>query len=68
MEPDAQPPSTMPYTPIDAHARMYSTATGKSVSCSGVISSVNGMRVAGPNGITAKIRSAQNTEMIGAAM
>ena len=68
MEPEAQPPSTMPYTPMDAHARMYSTATGKSVSWSGVISCVNGILVAGPNGMTAKMSSAQNTEMMGAAM
>src|SRR5450759_2325856 len=47
----------MPYTPTDAAARMYSTATGRSVSCSGVTREVNGIRTAGPNGITANTSS-----------
>ncbi len=53
MEPDDQPASTIPYTPIPATARMNSTATFRSVSCSGVMMSVNGIRTSGPNGITA---------------
>ena len=34
---DDQPASTKPYTPIEDIARTSSTATGRSVSCSGVL-------------------------------
>src|SRR5918999_762523 len=41
VEPDAQPASTRPYTPMLVTARMYRTATGMSVNCNGVMRSVN---------------------------
>src|SRR4051794_18645990 len=44
VEPDDHPPSTIPYTPTAATASMKSTATGRSVSCSGVSRWVNGIR------------------------
>lgn len=66
VELEDQPPSTMPYTPTDAHARMYSTATGKSVSCSGVTTPK--MLTSGPNGMTAYTSSEHSTAIIGARM
>ena len=42
---------------------MNSTATGMSVSCSGVTVSVNGIVTSGPNGITAKAMKAGITAM-----
>src|SRR3712207_5286820 len=65
VDPEDQPPRTIPYTPTDAHARTYSVATGRSVSCSGVVTP--NTVTDGPNGITAKVSSAQNTEIIGAS-
>ena len=44
--------------PIEAIAITKSTATGMSVSCSGVVRSVNGSPTSGPNGITAKVTKA----------
>src|SRR5699024_12813448 len=58
VDPEDQPASTMPYTPIEVTARIYSTATGISVSCSAVWVSVNGIVTSGPNGIT---RSEEHT-------
>ncbi len=56
----------MPYTPIDAMARMNSTATGRSVSCSGVWTPK--IETSGPIGITPKARNAGAVAMIGARM
>ena len=50
--------------PIEAIAITNSTATGMSVSCSGV--STPNMLTSGPNGITAKVTNAGTVAMIGA--
>src|SRR5918912_2635996 len=50
VDPDAQPPSTTPYTPMDEHASTSSTATGMSVSCNAV--RCPNTETDGPNGIT----------------
>src|SRR5207245_5834336 len=63
-EPDAQPASTTPYTPIEEHASTSSTATGMSVSCNGVWWPKT--ETFGPNGITENAVNAQIAEMIGA--
>ena len=49
--------------PIEAIASTNSTATGMSVSCSGVTVSVNGIVTSGPNGMTEKATNAGTTEM-----
>ena len=54
--------------PIELIARMNSTPTGMSVSCIGVMVSVNGIRTAGPNGITANARNAGTVDSTGARM
>src|SRR5437660_1391663 len=64
VEPDAQPASTTPYTPIEEHASTSSTATGMSVSCNGVWWPKT--ETFGPNGITENAVNAQIAEMIGA--
>src|SRR5664279_6534411 len=56
VEPLAQPPSTMPYTPKDEQARMNNTATGRSVTCSAV--TCPKIDTTPPTGITAKARKA----------
>src|SRR5699024_6922905 len=66
VDPEDQPASTMPYTPIEVIARIYSTATGISVSCSAVWVSVNGIVTSGPNGITAQAMNAGIDAIIGA--
>ncbi len=45
---------------------MYSTATGRSVSCSGVVTPKTD--TSGPKGITANAMNAGTTEMTGARM
>ena len=65
MDPDAHPPSTMPYTPIAESPRMNSTATGRSVSCNGV--RWPNTDTSGPNGMNAKAVNAGIAEMHGAA-
>ena len=52
--------------PIEAIAITNSTATGMSVSCSGVSRSVNGTSTTGPNGITEKVTNAGITAITGA--
>ncbi len=64
VEPDAHPPSTMPYTPSDEQASTYSTLTGKSVSCSAVWWPK--MLTSGPIGMTANAISAGTHDTIGA--
>src|SRR5947208_10006196 len=64
VEPDAQPASTTPYTPIDEQASTTRTATGLSVSCSGV-DRPNRWTV-GPSGITENAVNAQTVEITGA--
>ena len=54
--------------PIDAMASTNSTATGMSVSCSGVWVSVNGMVTTGPNGMTENATNAGTTAITGARM
>ncbi len=54
--------------PIDAIAITNSTATGMSVSCSGVVMSVNGTSTTGPNGITANVTNAGTVAITGAMM
>ena len=49
--------------PIEAIAITNSTATGMSVSCSGVVASVNGTSTSGPNGITANVTNAGTAAM-----
>ena len=53
--------------PIEAIASTNSTATGMSVSCSGVWLSLNGSVTTGPNGITAKATNAGIAAMTGAS-
>ena len=53
--------------PIEAIAITNSTATGMSVSCSGVVMSVNGTVTSGPNGITENVTNAGTTAMTGAS-
>src|SRR3954467_3018938 len=62
-EPLDQPASTTPYTPSDDIARMNSTLTGRSVSCSGVV--VWPIVTAGPNGITDIARNAGIVDITG---
>src|SRR2546423_11306949 len=64
VEPDAQPPSTTPYTPIEEQASTSSTATGMSVICNGVCWPA--MDTWGPNGITENAVNAHTVEMTGA--
>src|SRR5262249_880763 len=64
VEPDAQPASTTPYTPIEEHASTSRTATGMSVSCSGVRWPKTD--TFGPNGMTENAVNAQTAEMTGA--
>ena len=52
--------------PIEAIAITNSTATGMSVSCSGVWMSVNGTSTTGPNGITENVTNAGITASTGA--
>ncbi len=54
--------------PIELIARMNSTATGMSVSCSRVWVSVKGIVTSGPNGITEKARNAGTVATTGARM
>ncbi len=54
--------------PIEAIASTNSTATGMSVSCSGVWVSVNGIVTTGPNGMTENATNAGTTAMTGARM
>ncbi len=63
-EPDAQPPSTMPYTPIELVASTTSTPTGRSVSCSTV--RCPKIETSPPNGITENATNAGMVETIGA--
>ncbi len=53
--------------PIEAIASTKRTATGMSVSCSGVLMSVNGTSTTGPNGITEKVTNAGIVAMTGAS-
>ena len=53
--------------PIEAIAITKSTATGMSVSCSGVCRSLNGSVTTGPNGITEKVTNAGTVAMTGAS-
>src|SRR3954469_14833767 len=64
VDPDAQPDSTMPYTPSDEQANTTSTPTGRSVSCS-IVRCPNS-DTSGPNGMTEKARKAGAAERIGA--
>src|SRR5690349_18027233 len=64
VEPDAQPDSTMPYTPSDEHANTTSTPTGRSVSCNGVW--CPNSDTIGPNGMTENARNAGTADRIGA--
>src|ERR1041384_4302148 len=64
VEPDAQPASTTPYTPIDEQASTSSTATGMSVTCSGVLCPKT--ETTGPNGMTENAVNAHTVEMTGA--
>ena len=68
MDPDDQPASTIPYTPIEAMATMNSTETGRSVTCSGVVMSVNGTGTGPAMGITAKAVMAGTAITNGASM
>src|SRR6187200_140440 len=68
VEPDDQPASTIPYTPTEATARMNSTPTERSVSCSGVSRSVNGTDTTGPSGMTENATNAAVAEITGARM
>ena len=52
--------------PIEAIAITKITATGMSVSCSGVVMSLKGTFTSGPNGITAKVTNAGITAITGA--
>ena len=52
--------------PIEATAITNSTATGMSVSWSGVVRSVNGTSTSGPNGITENVTNAGTVAMTGA--
>ena len=52
--------------PIEAIAITKMTATGMSVSCSGVLRSLNGTSTTGPNGMTANARKAGNIAISGA--
>ena len=52
--------------PTEAIAITNSTATGMSVSCSGVVRSVNGTSTSGPNGITANVTNAGTVAITGA--
>ena len=52
--------------PTEATARTNSTATGMSVSCSGVAVSVNGIVTSGPSGITDQATKAGTTAITGA--
>ena len=54
--------------PMDATAITNSTATGMSVSWSGVSMSVNGTSTTGPNGMTEKVTKAGITAITGARM
>ena len=54
--------------PIEAIASTNSTATGMSVSCSGVTVSVKGIVTSGPNGMTENATKAGTTEITGAMM
>jgi hypothetical protein len=53
--------------PIDAIASTNSTATGMSVSCSGVTVSVNGISTSGPIGITENVTKAGTAARTGAS-
>src|SRR5258705_3459569 len=64
VDPDAQPPSTMPYTPIAEHASTTSTATGTSVTCNAVWCPK--MLTIGPKGTTDSAVSAVTAETVGA--
>ena len=55
----------MPYTPIELMASTSSTATGRSVSWSGVCTPK--MDTSGPNGMIAKLMNAGITAMAGAS-
>src|SRR5699024_6755642 len=61
-----QPARTIPYTPTEVTARMYSTPTCRSVSCSGVW--CPSTETSGPNGITANAMNAGITAITGASM
>src|SRR2546430_776705 len=64
VEPDAHPPSTTPYTPIDEQASTTSTDTGVSVSCNGVMCPK--IDTCGPSGITENAVNAVTVEITGA--
>src|SRR5436190_17480801 len=64
VEPEAQPASTTPYTPIDEQASTTSTATGVSASWSGV--EWPNRCTVGPSGITEKAVNAVTVEITGA--
>ena len=68
MEPDDQPASTIPYTPMEAIATMNSTDTGRSVTWSGVVMSVNGTRTSPAIGMTANAVIAGMATTNGATM
>ena len=65
MDPDAQPASTIPYTPIDVAASTNSTATGISVNCNAV--RCPNIDTSPPIGMTENAMNAGTTEMTGAA-
>src|SRR5205814_2352835 len=64
VEPDAQPPSTTPYTPSEEQASTTSTDTEVSVSCSGVWWPKT--ETTGPSGITENAVNAVTVEITGA--
>src|SRR4029450_11839304 len=68
VDPDDQPASTIPYTPIEAIATIKSTDTGRSVTCNGVMISVNGTRTSPAIGMTAKAVIAGMATTNGASM
>src|SRR6201991_5254817 len=63
-EPDAHPPSTIPYTPIEEHASTTSTPTGRSTNCNTVGSPK--IDTSPPNGITENATNAGIVEITGA--
>src|SRR3954447_14827257 len=64
VDPDAQPDSTMPYTPSDEHANTTSTPTGRSVSCSAVWGP--NIDTVGPNGMPENASNAGTAHRSGA--
>src|SRR3954468_18649397 len=64
VDPDAQPESTMPYTPSEEQAKTTRTPTGRSVSCRAVW--WPNIDTSGPKGITENARNAGTAERTGA--